>query len=154
MAEVSNKDVIRGFLTDRRLTIISLMDQMDVNATGKTMQSLRVDAQDEAGQLFGARAFNLNSEGKVSLEYGSPAGTLVPKEDLKQWADAKGYTGNINRLQTRIFERGTVTVNNENPRLILQEAFNKSGVEQLVKGISRVNIQSVSSEILTMFKKK
>jgi len=152
MAEVTNKDVIRDFLTDRRLTIVSLMDQMDVNATGKTMQSLRVDAQDEAGQLYGARAFNLNSDGKVSLEYGSPAGTLVPIADLQEWATARGYKGDVFDLQTRIFERGTVTVNDDYPRLILQKAFNKSGVEQLVKGISRVNIQSVSSEILTMFK--
>jgi len=130
------------------------MDQMDVNATGKTMQSLRVNAEDEAGQLLGARAFNLNSEGKVSLEYGSPAGTKVEISDLKEWADARGYKGNIYRLQTRIFERGTITVNNENPRLILQEAFNASGIEQLTKGISKVRIQSVTSEILTQFKKK
>lgn len=142
------KDIFEREGIDIVRTIQSKLSSTGANATGKTSQSLEMEASDTRLTVTGAKSF-------LFVETGRRSGKRPPIAPIKEWAIAKGLVSDDKQarslafaIATKIGNEGTTTVSQTQPRDIYQTTITDERISNIYDEINGVFADKVLSEVI------
>lgn len=148
------KSIFERELSNVVTDIQNKLSSSGANATGKTRDSLRYEATDSRGILFGGKSF-------AFVEEGRGPGRRPPTKPLFDWVLAKGIESDEKKVKgiayaiaAKIASQGTSTVSKNKPRDIYTSIVDDRRVKSITEQIRGVYADKVLSDIVKEFKEK
>jgi hypothetical protein len=156
---MTDKEIIYNFLQTIKKEIIDRHEAAGQRATGNTINSMEVEADDSKGILSGPAHIGVLEDGRGPTKGGAGSGKKL-SEVIREWIDAKGINPNgVSKnslaflIARKIHNEGTLLFQHGGKSGVVSLSITEDRITAFLNAFAKKYTSQVKSEMLTEFYK-